>query len=141
MSASQALLSRMQLTLHATRRTPHVSLLGASDVCLFGRKPTCSVRPGIVGIPGSTVIRLRPCMIMSTPPPWAQFRLQFPPDQEGCTLRNDRFGKMPSRCFRRGVVRRLHYTLPVVEKFRWELRHKGACLSCVLVSRCEQRVA
>ena len=27
------------------------------------------LRPGIVGLQGSMVIRMRPCMIMSTPPP------------------------------------------------------------------------
>ena len=42
-SAAQAILSRMQLTLHATRRIPHVFALGASDVCLVDENPTCSV--------------------------------------------------------------------------------------------------
>ena len=43
-SASKAVLSRMQLTLRATRSTPHgASRLRASDVCLVGENPTCSV--------------------------------------------------------------------------------------------------
>ena len=34
----------MQLTLHATRRTSHAaSILGASNVCLIGENPTCSI--------------------------------------------------------------------------------------------------
>ena len=44
-SASQAVLSRMQLTFHATRRTPHgASRLVQSNVCLVGEKSTCSIR-------------------------------------------------------------------------------------------------
>ena len=40
-SASQVVLSRMQLSLHATHRTPHRALaLGARDVCLAGDSPT-----------------------------------------------------------------------------------------------------
>ena len=42
---------RVRLTLHATRRTPHVSLRAwreASDACLVGENPTCSV-PAFVG--------------------------------------------------------------------------------------------
>ncbi|CAN0322974.1 unnamed protein product, partial [Laminaria digitata] len=31
--------------------------------------PVHALRPGIVGMRGSMVIRLRPCMILSTPPP------------------------------------------------------------------------
>ena len=62
-------LSRMQLTLHATRPTPH----GAS--CLVQATSSWSVktrdvfRPGIVGMREYMAIRLRPCMISSTPPP------------------------------------------------------------------------
>ena len=44
---NQAVLdNRMQLTLHATRRTPHGSwrfALGARNFCLVGENPTCSV--------------------------------------------------------------------------------------------------
>ena len=51
-SASQTVLSRMQLTLHATRRAPHgASRLGASNVCLVGENPTCSV-PALSGCEG-----------------------------------------------------------------------------------------
>ena len=43
-SAPQAVLSRMQLTFHATRRKPHGRFaLGASNVLLVGENPTCSV--------------------------------------------------------------------------------------------------
>ena len=43
--ASQAALSinRMQLTLHATRRTLHSRLVQAINICLVGQNPTCSV--------------------------------------------------------------------------------------------------
>ena len=66
-STSQAVLRRMQLSLNATRRTPH----GASRLMLamsvWSVKPDV-LRPGIVGIRGSMIIRLRPCIIMSAPP-------------------------------------------------------------------------
>ena len=39
----------------------------ASDVCLVGENPTCSVPALYIGMRGSMVIRLRPCMAMSTP--------------------------------------------------------------------------
>ena len=42
--ASHAVLSRTQLTLHAARRyTSRRFALGASDDCLVGENPTCSV--------------------------------------------------------------------------------------------------
>ena len=68
--APQAVLSRMQLTLHATHRTPHgASRLGlAMFAWLVGESRACS-GPSIGGMRGSTVIRLRPCMIRSTSPP------------------------------------------------------------------------
>ena len=48
---------QMQLTLRATRLTPHgASPLGASNACLVGENPTL-IRPGIVGMRGSMVIR------------------------------------------------------------------------------------
>ena len=53
---SQAVLSRMQLTLHATRRA-----LGARSMSAWSVKPDV-LRAGIVGMPGSMVIRLRPCL-------------------------------------------------------------------------------
>ena len=40
-SVLRAELGRMQCTLHAIRRPPHA--LGASNVCLVGENPTCSV--------------------------------------------------------------------------------------------------
>ena len=51
----------MQLTLHATRRTPHG---GASRLvqCLPVRRKPDVLRPGTVGMRGSMVIRPRPCM-------------------------------------------------------------------------------
>ena len=66
-SASQAVFNRMPLTLHATRQTPH----GAP--CLVRTMSTWSLksdmlRPGIVGMRGSMVIRLRLCM-KGVPPP------------------------------------------------------------------------
>ena len=44
-SVLRAVLGRMQFTLHATRRTIHAAsrLLGASNACLVGENPTCSV--------------------------------------------------------------------------------------------------
>ena len=61
-SASQAVLSRMQLALHATHsHTSRRFALGASKVCLVGEIPTRSA-PGITGIRGSMVTRRRPCM-------------------------------------------------------------------------------
>ena len=52
-SASKAFLSRMQLTLHATRPTPHgASLcLVLALSCLVGQNPTCSV-PALQGCEG-----------------------------------------------------------------------------------------
>ena len=48
-SASRAVLSRMQLTLHATRWTPHGAsrFVQALNVCLVGEIPDM-LRPGIV---------------------------------------------------------------------------------------------
>ena len=58
----------MKLTLHATRPTP----LGASrlvrEMSAWSVKTPCVLRPGIVGMRGCMGIRLRPCMIMTTPP-------------------------------------------------------------------------
>ena len=43
-SASKAVPSRMQLTLHATRQTPRgASRLVQANACLVGENPTCSV--------------------------------------------------------------------------------------------------
>ena len=44
-SASHAVICRMQLTVHATRRTPHGTsrLVEGSNACLVGENPTCSV--------------------------------------------------------------------------------------------------
>ena len=60
-SVLRAVLGRTQLALHATRRTPH----GASRLvqALFAwlvKKPDV-LRPGIEGMRGSRVMRLRPC--------------------------------------------------------------------------------
>ena len=75
-SASKAILSRVQLTLHATRRTPLTPLRAWCKQCLPGRSKPDMLRPGIVGMRGgSMAIRLRPCMrssaslLSSTPPP------------------------------------------------------------------------
>ena len=68
-----AALRRMQLTLHANCRTPHGRFaLGAGDVCLVGE--TRRAPSGIVGMRGTMVIRLRPYIIVSTPPPAPQLR-------------------------------------------------------------------
>ena len=57
----------MQLTLRATRQ--HLTALHAwCKQCLPGRFQPDVLRPGVVGMRGSMVIRLRPCMITSTPP-------------------------------------------------------------------------
>ena len=37
--------------------------------CLPGRWKSTVLRPGIIGMHGPTIIRLRPCMISSAPPP------------------------------------------------------------------------
>ena len=75
-ASQQAVFSRMQLTLHATRRAPH----GDSRL-MQATMPTWSVKTRhapfrhIVGMPGSMAIRLRPCrrssisLLSSTPPP------------------------------------------------------------------------
>ena len=66
-SASRAVLSVMQLTIQATRRTPH----GASRLVLAMSAWSVKTRRAPsrhVEMRGSMVIRLRPCMIMSTPP-------------------------------------------------------------------------
>ena len=52
----------------ATPPTPHVCLgLGASNQCLPGRWKPDVIRPGIVGMQRSMVVRLRPCMDINTP--------------------------------------------------------------------------
>ena len=63
-SASQAILSRMQLTLHATHRTPLRAsrLVQAFSDCLAGAKLKCSVPAPYEGVRGS--IFARPCIIM-----------------------------------------------------------------------------
>ena len=68
-SASYAVLSRMQITLFM-RLAEHLTALRAS--CKHsppGRRKRDVLRPGMVGMRGSMVIRLRPCMIVSTPSP------------------------------------------------------------------------
>ena len=50
------LVYRTQLTLIATRRTPHVSLRAWCKQCLPGRWKPGVLRPGIVGMQGSMVI-------------------------------------------------------------------------------------
>ena len=66
-SASQAVLSRVQLTLHATSPTPHGASRFVLAMSAWSVKPDV-LRPGVVGMRGSMVIQLRPCMIVSTPP-------------------------------------------------------------------------
>ena len=56
-------------TAHGTSR---LVLYGASDACLLGKKPDVLL-PGIAGMRGSMVLRPRPCMIMSTPPPQHEY--------------------------------------------------------------------
>ena len=61
-SAARGVNSRVQLA-HPSCDTPNASrrfALGASDVCLVGEKPTCSV-PAFGEMRGSMVIRQRPC--------------------------------------------------------------------------------
>ena len=59
--ASQVVHGRMQLTPHATRRTPH----GASRLVSAMYAWSDVLRPGIAGVRGSMVIRLR---VPPTPP-------------------------------------------------------------------------
>ena len=77
-SASQAVHSRMQLTLHATRRIPRGTsrLVLALYTWLLKRDV---LRPGIVGTRGSMVMQLRPCMIheYSVPSPLPAFCFAF----------------------------------------------------------------
>ena len=71
-NASRVVFSRMQLTLHATRRTPHGAprLLHAMSIfCLGSENPTCFVPDLYMGMRGSMVRRLRPCMKQVPPPP------------------------------------------------------------------------
>ena len=60
----------MELTLHVTRRNTsrRFALGGARIVDLFSVKPDV-LRPGIVGVRGSTVTRLRLRLMLSTLPP------------------------------------------------------------------------
>ena len=66
---SQAVLSRVQFSLHATRRTTNVSRRAWCKQSLPGRSIVVVLRPGMVAGRGSTVVPLRPCMTMSTPHP------------------------------------------------------------------------
>ena len=60
-SASQAVPGRMQLSLHATRPTPHGASRLVQAMPARSVKPD-ALRPGIIGMRGTMVIRLRPCM-------------------------------------------------------------------------------
>ena len=80
---SQAILSRMQdppSSPETSRFAP--PLVRASTICLVGENPTCSVPALYVGIRGSTVIHLRPCMAWVRPPPPPPPTLA--PSQRGC---------------------------------------------------------
>ena len=66
-SASKAILGRMQLILHATRRTPHGALRLVLAMSAWSVRTRRS--PSLYCRDGSMVIRLRPCMTISTPPP------------------------------------------------------------------------
>ena len=68
---------RCSSALHATRQnTSRRSALGARCVCLVGEKPDVLL-PGIVGMRGSMVVRLRPRMdIEYTPPLRPYLRLE-----------------------------------------------------------------
>ena len=81
-SASRAV--KMQLTLHATRRTPHARrlALGASNVWSVKNDV---FHPGIVGMWGSMVVSLRPCVIREhTPPVSASMQLHNTDPQRVC---------------------------------------------------------
>ena len=54
-------LSDEWMFVHLRFSIPSLSPLGASDVCVVSKKPDV-LRLGIVGMAGSSVIRLRPCM-------------------------------------------------------------------------------
>ena len=67
-SVLRAVLGRMQFTLHATHRTPHgASRLAASNVCLVGENPTCSV-PAPEGSEGLWSYNYGHAQKRSTPP-------------------------------------------------------------------------
>ena len=59
-SPSKAVLSRMQLTFHTSRSTPHGALRLVREMSAWSVK--AMLHPGIVWMRGSIVIRLRPCM-------------------------------------------------------------------------------
>ena len=74
-SASQAVLSRMHLTLYSTHQTPHgvsrlVQAMPPSSV-KTRHAPSRHCRYAKVNIMWSMVIRLRPCMNIEYPPPLA----------------------------------------------------------------------
>ena len=66
-SVLRAVLGRMQFTLHATRRAPHGASRLVQAMSAWSVK-TRRLRPGIVGMQGSMVIRLRPCINRVHPP-------------------------------------------------------------------------
>ena len=72
----------MQLTLHATRGTPHGASRFVLAMYAWSVKPDV-LRPGIVGIRGSMVTRLRPWMIMITAP---HPSLPVPGLEKGCVV-------------------------------------------------------
>ena len=69
--------------------------LRASKACPVGENPTCSV-PEIVEMRGFMAIRLRPCVIMSTPPP---------PTRPGITPCTDVFRPRPSQHVKGGTFK------------------------------------
>ena len=65
-------ITRMDAARPFMRLAEHLTIrfaLGASNQRLPGRRKHDVLRPGIAGMRGSMVIRLRPCMISSTPSP------------------------------------------------------------------------
>ena len=104
--APQAVLGRMQPTLHATRRTPHgaASRLVQAISAWPMKTRRAPARAGIVGMLGAVVMRLRPCETKSTRPRAHQLRQvyytrsctavrRFPPSP---AVRMTRNGKLPT---------------------------------------------
>ena len=112
-------------------------------------------RPGIVGMRGSMVLRLRLCMISSasplrstpSPPPGTNFRPGFPRNMPGRGTHKEsgvsRFCSSRSLCSLIGC--RIQYALPTVENPSFANRPRGCAIlspsvvvSCGILSSCEE---
>ena len=94
----------MRLTLHATRPTPHgtwrlVYVYFVQAMSAWSVKTRHDMlRPGIVGMRGSLVTQLRPCMTEYTPPPPPPPALhKLRPDFNGAHLHHPWGSRLRSR--------------------------------------------